>query len=240
MDKIKLFCLPYAGGSAAVYKYWKQYLHDRIELFPIELAGRGSRIGEPFYGSVEEALEDIHRIIISNLEEQPYALFGHSMGSVLVYELAYRIKELGHPYPVHMFISGRYPPGFVSKKKVLYDLPDKEFVDEVFKLGGTPKEVLKSNELMELFLPILRADFRITDTYRHIEKNTKLDCDISVLWGKREKGATIFDVAKWHDYTSKSCKIHMFDGDHFFIHDYKKDVAAIINSSLIDFADNVM
>ena len=91
MKKIKLFCFPYAGGSAAAYNKWRQYLDKHIELRPVELAGRGRRIYDPLYQSIEEAVDDVYQLISPELAKGPYAFFGHSMGGIIAYELAYKI-----------------------------------------------------------------------------------------------------------------------------------------------------
>ena len=112
MKRIRLFCLPYAGGSAMLYTRWKKFLHDSIELYPVELAGRGSRSKEPFYNSVNDAVDDIYNSIEETLDDTEFAFFGHSMGCVLVYELMYRIKELKNRIPIHAFFSLRKLPFF--------------------------------------------------------------------------------------------------------------------------------
>ncbi len=233
MGKIKLFCLPYAGGSANIYMEWKKYLHPLIELNAIELAGRGPRSEVPFYKSVDEAVSDIYNRIKDDLNNCRYVIFGHSMGSVLAYELAYKIKSLQHLPPLHLFFSGRHAPQIKKDKKNLHVLPDNEFMREVIELGGTPKELLENRELLEIFLPILRADFQIVETYNYIEKNEKLDCDITILWGKQEEETTISDISLWRGHTNKSCRIHLLNGGHFFINEFMQDVVSIINSEIL-------
>ncbi len=233
MKKIKLFCLPYAGGSAACYHPWRQYINHSIELRPLELAGRGLRLGEPFHQSITEAVIDIYKFIQKDLDDGPYAIFGHSMGCMLAYELAYMIKNSGHPSPCQLFFSGKCPPGIKNSREPLYLLRDREFIEEVFKMGGTPKELLENRELLEIFLPILRADFKIVETYRHEAKDERLDSDLTVFWGKQEKGVTLGEIGMWRDYTHKNCQIHLFNGGHFFINEYAQDVVNIINSTLL-------
>ncbi len=233
MDQVKLFCLPYAGGSSVVYTNWKKYLHNSIKLCAIELAGRGRRFNIPLYNSLEEAVNDIYDMIKEDIDSGPYAIFGHSMGSILAYELAYKIKDMKHSYPLHIFFSGKCPPEIKKEVEDVHLLPDKEFMDKVFELGGTPEELLENRELIEFFTPILRADFKIIEIYKHIEKKDGLDCDITVLWGKQEKNASINDIAQWQKHTHKSCKIHLFNGGHFFINEFQKDIITIVDSTLI-------
>ena len=168
MTKFRLFCLPYAGGSATVYGKWKNNLHSSIALKLIELAGRGKRFAEPFYDSFTSAVEDICSIVKNDLDGAPYAIWGHSMGSILAFELAYKLKETGCEEPIHIFFSGRYPPHILkNKEQSLYELPDKDFLERIFRLGGTPKEMLENRELQDIFTPILRADYKILNGYRY-------------------------------------------------------------------------
>lgn len=233
MERIKLFCLPYAGGSAAIYQAWQKYLNHVIELHPIELAGRGSRYGSPLYESIEEAVDDIYRLVRDDLDDSRYAIFGHSMGSMLAYELAYKIKNLKHQPPVQLFFSGRRPPGIERSTKNIHLLADQEFMAEVLKKGGTPAELLENRELLEIFIPILKADFKIVETYRDVKKDDKLSCNISVLWGKQEEEGTLSEIGEWRKYTDKNCTIHLFDGGHFFINQFMRDVVNIINSTIL-------
>lgn len=240
MNRIKLFCLPYAGGSAAVYQTWRRYLDPAIELDPVELSGRGARFGGPLYGSIAEAVDDIYRLIKDHVDDGWYAIFGHSMGSILTYELAYKLKNLKHQLPLHLFFSGRRPPGMAKSKQDIHLLPDQEFIAEVVKKGGTPAELLENRELLEIFIPILKADFKIVETYKDVKKDVKLECNISVLWGKHEKEGTLQEIGQWRDYTDKSCAIHLFDGDHFFINQFTRDVVNVLNRTLLATGERVV
>lgn len=232
MEKIKLFCLPYAGGSAIVYMTWKKFLDHKIELRPIELAGRGRRFSEPLYQNIEEAVTDIYHQISKELDGSPYALYGHSMGTILVYELLRRIREYKHQEPMHAFFSGRYPPFVYDKKEFIHKLPDHEFMMKIYEHGGTNEEILKNKELLDIFLPVLKADYKIVELYKHCNDILKLDCSITVLNGSRDNYVEEMDIQRWEECTKKQCKFYTFDDGHFFINTYKQDIAGIINSTL--------
>jgi len=232
MNRIKLFCFPYAGGAVASYNQWRQYFEKTIEFRPIELAARGRRMREPNYNSIDDAVDDVYHIIKNELVSEPYALFGHSMGSMIAFELAYKIRDNNLPMPAHIFFSGRAAPQVPrDNKRKLHHLPDDEFKKEMLEMGGTPKEFFEHPELMEVFLPLLRGDFRLTETYTHGEKNAPLDCNITVLSGKQDEDTTE-EVEAWRIHTQKKCDIHYFDGDHFFIHEETGKVVNIINAAL--------
>jgi medium-chain acyl-[acyl-carrier-protein] hydrolase len=216
-----------------VYNKWKKYLHNTIELCPIELAGRGKRFAVPFYSSVEDAVDDIYNSIKVELDRNEYAFWGHSMGSLLAFELEHHVKRFGHKEPVHIFFSGRTPPHFKNdNEKPIHTLPDEEFKNEIRRLGGTPKELFESKELLELFLPILRADYRIIEEYKYFPRNYSFNNSISVFSGKEDVEITPDVLMQWDRYTKNECNIYQFDGGHFFIHDNVKDITNIINSTL--------
>lgn len=231
MKKLKLFCLPYAGGSANIYLKWKKILANHIELCPLELAGRGKRYEEPFYENIDAAVEDIYDSLKNQVTETEFALYGHSMGSILAFELSHKFYERLGVLPKHVFFSGHSAPNIPRKDKKIYLLPDEEFKNELLNLGGTPKELFKEEELLELFLPLLRADFNIIENYIYKDKKVKLNCNITVLNGKKDD-LTLNDTIEWRNHTNKDCKILMFDGGHFFINDNTEDIVRIINDTL--------
>ncbi len=232
MNRIKLFCFPYAGGAVASYNQWRQYFDKTIEFRPIELAARGRRMREPNYNSIDDAVDDVFNIIKNELVSEPYAFFGHSMGSMIAFELAYKIRDNNLPMPVHIFFSGRAAPQVPrDNKRKLHHLPEDEFKKEMLEMGGTPKEFFEHPELMEVFLPLLRGDFRLTETYTHGIKDAPLDCNITVLSGKKDEDTTE-EVEAWRIHTQKECDIHYFEGDHFFIHEETEKVVNIINAAL--------
>lgn len=232
MKTIRLFCFPYAGGSAVIYSKWKPLLDPSIELYPVELAGRGRRFKQPPYDSMQEAVRDVYVQIRDLIDpNKPYALFGHSMGSLIAYELYHYIRRFRHHLPVHMFFSGRKAPHIPKQGKIIYCLPDTEFKKEIFELGGTPREVFDDEELLNIFLPILRADYKIAETYCHLPPNSLIHCDISVLHGIRDD-VNVSEMNAWSEHTQKSCKLHLFDGGHFFIHSEMEKVVSIVNETL--------
>ncbi|MGH0606505.1 thioesterase II family protein [Bacillus mycoides] len=225
MKKTKLFCCPHAGGSAFSYSKWKNYFNPHIEVVPIELAGRGYRIEESLYQSMEEAVNDVYNSIVKKLDNSLYILYGHSMGSLIAYELARKIQDSNNVLPEFLVLSGRNHPN--SKiKNIRHNLPDEQFKNEVIAMGGTSTEVLQSEELMGIFLPILRADFKIVETYIHNNNIRACDIDFLVLNGKNDELTTYDEVKKWKQYTSKSCTFNSFEGNHFFLNENIEEIAS--------------
>ncbi|HEX2937491.1 MAG TPA: thioesterase domain-containing protein [Ruminiclostridium sp.] len=231
--KIKLFCLAYAGGSALTYNKINQYLDNNIELIPIEYDGRGKIINEEFYPDMASAVDDVYKEVSKHLDSGEFAVYGHSLGGVVTYELCKKLKKESGREPGCIFISGRYPPHIIKEASMLYKLPDEEFKEEILRIGGTPKEVFENKELAKLFVPILRADYKIIEQYRYVEENVKFKSKIIVLGGKEDKTADRSDLYEWQKYSEKPINVFEFDGGHFFINEYTREVTEVINETLI-------
>ncbi|MTI47963.1 MAG: thioesterase [Firmicutes bacterium] len=227
-----LFCLPYAGGSKSMYYKWKSHLSPLIQLEPIELKARGYRYDEDFYDNFEEAVTDIFENIKDKLVDSEYAIFGHSMGSLLAYELYYQIVRENYKIPKHIFFSGCKPPSILAKDTKFHLLPDDEFIKKILCLGGTPKEVTDNEELLELVLPILRNDFRMIGNYKYHNRKEKIQCNISILNGK-DDDITEDELLKWNEEGDKCCQTYHFEGGHFFINHKRNEIINIIHQTLM-------
>lgn len=233
MNKIKLFCLPYAGSSAMIYQQWSKYMDKHIDLHPVELVGRGSRIDIPFYDSISDAVSDVCCSIKKYIDDTPYAIFGHSMGSWIAFELYHELAKLGLHKPEHLFFSGNSAPHLKKKrKKMIYTLPKNEFKDEILKLGGTPSEIFEDSTLASIFLPVIRADYKITENYLYTERKNKIECGVTVLCG-RDDEITQDGINGWKEHVKNQCEIVYFRGGHFFLHDNVESITNIINKTLL-------
>ncbi|MCM3133481.1 alpha/beta fold hydrolase [Paenibacillus polysaccharolyticus] len=230
MKKIQLFCLPHAGGSAMVFHRWKSSLSPDIDVIPIELRGRGSRVGESFYESFEEAVDDIYSAISSKIAG-PYAIFGHSMGSWMALELYYRLAQSIERLPVHLMLSGNRAPHIV-KDECIHALPDEEFRETIQRMGGTSDEIFTNKELFSLFAPALRADFRIVERFNFQPKSFKVQSDITVLTGRSDTRVKSSDLIGWKRYAGSQCEIVKLEGGHFYIQENVQETTRIINEKL--------
>ncbi|MNB91826.1 Linear gramicidin dehydrogenase LgrE [compost metagenome] len=213
------------------YWKWKSFLHPLIELVPVELAGRGSRSQCGLYQSFDDAIADLYEIVERQLTDESFYIFGHSMGSLLAYELGQTLMENGCPVPMGMFFSGREAPQ-VKKDKAYHLLNDEDFKDRIINIGGTPEDVFANKELNDLFVPILRADFKIHEGYIYQEKK-QLCCDINVISGTNDLCINPDDLEGWRYLTEQRCTFHMLEGGHMFIYDNVHAVTNIINHSII-------
>lgn len=233
MKKIKLFCLPYAGGSAMIYMKYRPYLDPGIELYPVELAGRGKRYNEPFYYDFNQAVNDVFEIILNRIEpSDQYAIFGHSMGCWIAEEVVMKLMTKKNiPLPIHVFLSGNKPIHNRYLEPVLHHLSDEEFLDELKHMGGTPPEFFMNKELVNLFLPIIRNDFRIIEEFEYKGLEQPFQSNLSVLSGRSDK-YTINELIEWENYCTMEFEIVEFEGDHFFVLSHIKEVAELINDRI--------
>ncbi len=235
MDKIKLFCIPHAGSSALMYNQWKRFLNPQIELIPLELSGRGKRSGEDFYLNFEEALDDLYSKVENIIEDNQYAFFGHSMGSLLAYELTCRIADRNKTLPLHLLLSGRYPPHIKKGNNNVHLLEEDKFINEVAKYDGIPQAILKDESHMKYFLAILRADYRVIES--HVKHEIKcLDCGFTVLYGTKDSSVTRDEMCSWQNYTGKSFEVIEFPCGHFYTSDYNERLVEHINRIVLEAA----
>lgn len=232
MNRIKLFCFPYAGGSAAIYNKWESLLDSKIILKPIELPGRGKRIKESPLKTLKEIVDDTFDIIKSEiLNGEEYAFFGHSMGALIVHELLEKIYLKKMPKPSHVFFSGKGAPQVKREKRNYYLMDDETFKKEIMKLGGTPPNFFEYPELVEIFLPVLRNDFKIAETEIHDNDMTTKNVNITALFGESEC-LTKEQMEGWKSYSNGDCSLIFYEGGHFFIHNHTKEIVKMINTKL--------
>ena len=211
---IRLFCFPYAGGGASVFRQWRAGLPDQIEVCPVQLPGRENRISEPLITNLD-ALVDIASAVFAPYLDSPFAFYGHSIGAKIAFELARNIRRTLGICPCCLIVSGSRAP-HIPEPNPLHHLPDHEFMHELRRFSGTPEAVLQSKDLMEMFLPILRADFSVDETYAYSEE-MPLDCPIFAFGGTQDVEAKVEDLRAWADHTSEAFSLEMIRGGHFFI-----------------------
>ncbi|OAB26490.1 hypothetical protein PMSD_25215 [Paenibacillus macquariensis subsp. defensor] len=229
-----LICLPFAGGSSTWYIRWAKYFDPSIDLETIELAGRGNRLRAPFYETLADAVTDIVHRIPREVFEREYYLFGHSMGNTLVYEIVYKIMEMGYPPPAHVFFSGRLSPEQCVSPRRIHALPLLQFKEEVMRLGGTSSEVFDEEELQQLFVPIMRADYKMLEEHHYKRYANPLPCSISVLYGTLDEHTPEDKIKNWKHYTSETCEFYSFSGGHFFIKEFEDAVVSIISKTIMN------
>ena len=176
---VNLIFLPYAGAGFYAYRDFRKYLPDFIQITALDLPGHGKRMNESLLTDIHEIVKDIFHQIKDNLET-PYAFYGHSMGASLGYLLTNLIADAGEiARPRHLFFSGKSGP-MAEEERALHKLPKRDLIDALLEYGGIPGEVLDHEELLDLFLPILRADFQALGNYVY-ESTVPLDIPMTVM-----------------------------------------------------------
>lgn len=232
--KVKLICIPYAGGMSYTYLVWKKYLPEDIELIPIELPGRGRRYNEQLIVDMNDMVHDIFKQIKDIINENEYVLFGHSMGSTITYELIKIIRKNQCREPLHIFYSGRLAPHLNNYYKKISDHPDDSFFEAVYKMGGTPKEVYDIKELRSMYLPVLKADFCLLENYCSGNEIEPSASNISIFYGEQDNNTKTLTIKEWRDYSKGVCDFYEFSGEHFFI----KDQAESVVKKIVDIIKN--
>ena len=224
--KLRLFCFPYAGGTTYIFHQWSNFLPHNIELCPVELPGRRTRFKETPYQSIDSLLDGLSTALMPYLD-RPFAFFGHSMGGLVSFELTRLLRKSYNLSPKHLFISGYRAPQLPNPNPPISHLDDTDFKEELIKLGGTHPEILKNAEIMELLIPLLKADFAIVENYTY-QNEPPLDIPITAFGGTIDPRASQGELEAWKSQTSANFELHMFDGGHFFIDEQKSQLLGYI------------
>jgi medium-chain acyl-[acyl-carrier-protein] hydrolase len=211
---LRLFCFSHAGGGTAAYRRWADVLPAGVEVCLVQMPGRESRFREPPYTSMASLVRAVAGALAPHLG-RPFALYGHSLGSLVAFELARELRRRAAPGPVHLFVSGRGAPQVRSGRAPIHQLPDAAFLEELRQLGGTPREVLDNDALMQVFLPVLRADYTIAETYA-CTPEPPLDCPLSAFGGLDDTAWPAASLEGWREQTRAAFRLRMFPGGHFF------------------------
>ena len=213
--KLRLFCFPYAGSSALIYRDWVKSFPAWVEVCPVQLPGRGNRLREKPFVRMDQLVKSLLREMRPYLSSKPFAFFGHSMGAVIGFEIARLLRRENGALPVHIFVSGRGAPQLMRPKAPTYNLPDAAFKQELRRLKGTPAEVLAHPELMEVVMPLLRADFELIQTYTYTYEQP-LNIPLTALGGLEDE-ISRDELEGWRAETTAAFSVRMFEGDHFYL-----------------------
>lgn len=212
---LRLFCFPYAGGSASIFRTWPRGLPEDVEICPVQLPGRGARLMERPVPQLSPLVQALAKALLPLLDK-PFAFFGHSLGALVSFELVRGLRREYDVHPVRLFVSSGHAPQLPHRGMPIHTMPEAEFLAELHRLKGTPSEVLEHKELMEIVLPLLRADFALYETYVYAPE-ASLNCPISAFGGRHDRKVSHSDIEAWREQTKASFSSQMFPGDHFFL-----------------------
>lgn len=224
-----VFCFPYAGAGASVYRSWSKLFTPEMDLYAIQAPGRETRFSEDFVSSISELASIVTKEIL-NTTDKPVVLFGHSLGAACAYETARALEHMGCS-PELLILSGRQGPGSVSKRAPIAHLSDTEFLQHVLTYKGTPAAVLENEELMELLLPLLRADFALAEQYKP-SPEPLLTCPVLGLGSTQDEWLDQESLERWGDLTLGSFESHWFEGDHFYLNHRTAELVSYVQKKI--------
>lgn len=231
MPKARLVCLPHAGGAATLFRNWSGGLPLEVEVLAARYPGRQDRFLEPCVETMAELADRVTDALMPYLDE-PLALFGHSLGSDVAYEVAVRLEGRFGVSPRHLFVSGSVAP-HAAEPHELHELTDEELLAEVFRLDSPGSALLADPELAALTLPSLRADYAISSAYRPVlAEMTRVRAPITAFTGDADPLVPVESVRTWADLTDGGYHERVFHGGHFFLESHRAEILGLIGSRL--------
>ncbi|HEX5709698.1 MAG TPA: alpha/beta fold hydrolase [Pyrinomonadaceae bacterium] len=232
---VRLFCFPYAGGSASVFGRWQESFPETVEVCPVELPGRATRLKEAAHRDVWSLNLAMADALLPYLD-RPFAFFGHSMGALIGFEFARHLRREHRLTPHHLFVSGRRAPQLPDDRPPTYQLPDEEFLETLFLYNGTQQEVFENYALVKLLLPMMRADFELVQTHVYTPE-PPLDCPVTVFGGSLDKAVSREQLEAWREQTSARFSLSILPGDHFLMHTAERQLLDEISRELSALAE---
>jgi surfactin synthase thioesterase subunit len=227
--RARLLCFAHAGGGSSFFQPWRQAFGDDVEICPIVLPGREIRLGERRYNRLEDLMEPMLDGLMPFLDV-PYGVFGHSLGSIIAFEFARKAAARGRK-PELLAVSGRRAPHLRARRSPRYQLDDANLLAVVAEFGGTAAAVLEDRELMKLFLPILRDDFAMNETYAPLP-GRPLSCDIVAVTGDADKEVREEELVAWREVTTGAFEHHVLAGGHFYMQPDPRALLDIMRAAL--------
>lgn len=219
IPKTKIIAIPFAGGNCHSYNKFANFLPPDFELKSVEFPGRGDRMDEGDIQEITFLAKDIFEKIKKEIKENEYIIYGHSMGTLVGYELAREIVRNKYPLPSCLFFTGRAGPSIVEEDYIS-SYPKEAFWQEIRKLGGLPSEILFHEELLDFFEPILRADFKAVESYKYLRMIEPFNIPIHVIAGNQEANITEGNLETWQNETVFPLHKQFLVGGHFFIFEH--------------------
>jgi surfactin synthase thioesterase subunit len=223
--RIRLFCFHHAGGAASAFRAWPKGLPAGWEVCPVQLPGRENLFTQARFTALAPLLDALCPALRAWID-RPFALFGHSLGALVAFEAARRLRQSGR-VPTRLFLAAHRAPHLPAAREPLARAPDAVLLGTLCRLGGMPEAVLQNEELLQLLLPVFRDDLAIAEDYRW-QGGPPLDCPISVLGGQEDPFVDPAALQGWGQHTRGGCRTHRFPGGHFFVRERLADVLGAI------------
>jgi medium-chain acyl-[acyl-carrier-protein] hydrolase len=215
LDRVRLFCFPYAGAGPSIYQSWQPALGPNVKVVPVQLPGREQQLGHAPFDRLIPLVEDLTRTLRPQFDK-PFAFFGHSMGALLSFEVARQLRRTCALLPAHMFVSAHRAPHLPDPHPPIHSLSDSHFLEELCRLNDAQTEVLRNPELTAVLMTTLRADFAACETYTYSAEDP-LPCPVVAIGGLQDRLTRREELAAWQEQTSSTFMLRMIPGDHFFL-----------------------
>jgi medium-chain acyl-[acyl-carrier-protein] hydrolase len=211
----RLFCFPHAGGGPVAFFDWAERLGPEMECVCVQYPARGHRLREQPLTRIEDLAREAEEGL-SAVPQRPFAFYGHSLGGIVAFELARRLRRAGNYDLLHLFIGAARPPHLESPFPPIHGLPREAFIQTVqARYGGIPQIIYQEPELLEMFLPGLVADFTAFETYR-FQPDAPLDVPITAFGGEKDTVVTPDSLKEWALHTDAGFDMNVLPGGHFF------------------------
>jgi surfactin synthase thioesterase subunit len=228
--RARLVCLPHAGGSASYFFPVSAKLEPEIEVLAIQYPGRQDRRADPCIEDLMQLADQVAEAL-SPWTDLPLALFGHSMGALLGYEVALRLEQTQNVVPVALFASGRRAPS-THRLESVHRRSNDGIAAEMHYLSGTNTQLLGDEEFMRLVLPMIRSDYKAVETYTHVP-GQRLTCPIHAIVGDRDPKTTLEEAGAWSEHTTGQFDLHVYEGGHFYLNDWQGEILEQICDCLL-------
>jgi medium-chain acyl-[acyl-carrier-protein] hydrolase len=227
---LRLFCFAFAGAGASVYNRWSEYLPEAVEVNAVQLPGHETRIAEAPFTNLSPLIAALSEAMLDRLD-RPFALFGHSMGALISFELARLLRRDFRILPEHLFLSGLRPVQFSDFDPPIHSLNTGDALRELQSRYGLPGSLLADSELQQIFLPVIQADFAVCETYTY-RPDEPLDCPVSVFGGLEDRKVDYRKLGEWQMHTTKPLKLQLMAGDHSFLESAWPEISRLVSEDL--------
>lgn len=226
---MKLYCIPYAGGGPEAFRGWQEAMGNAVDVRVFDLPGRGERYGDPLIRSMPRLVDELVDQC-GDWDGTPYSILGYSFGAVVGYSLTLALETLGRG-PCRLFVGGARAPFLPPNRPPFHTLPDDALIKTLREMGGTPNEILENHEIMAFFLPIIRADFEVLETYD--ARRQKVRCPLSIFGGDLDPFVSHSDLSPWSTLTVSDADQQVFPGGHFILQSQRSAICRAVRSRLV-------
>jgi medium-chain acyl-[acyl-carrier-protein] hydrolase len=227
---MRVFAFPYSGAGVSAYHQWANAFHQqKIDFIGVQPPGRESRLREAPIQDLSLMVKHLV-LAIKPLTDKPFVFFGHSLGALIAFELARALRKYKLPLPSHLFVSAFRSPELPNPNKALHQLDDEAFIAGIREYDNTPEDVLANQALMQMLLPMIRADFRMHENYQH-RQEPPLPCSITVFKGSYDRFSRKEQMSSWQQHTIADFNEITYQGGHFFLSEHSDSMSKeIINA----------